>query len=365
MATAARAAPERGFIFRGRTPRKVTRPVGRMPRKVTQTRLTAMAPSPMIHFTKMQGAGNDFVVLDGVSDPALARRDDLPGLARAVCDPASGVRGGIRGAGAGADGLLLIDPPGRSAGPPLGRSVRMTMWNADGSPSNMCGNGVRCVAKYAVEHGLVKLGSDRRISIATGAGVVEVTCLFDRSGRVTGATVDMGRPILELARIPVDPSRVEGKGPIHRFAAAGRTLEASFVSMGNPHAVIWVDDVAAVDLASIGPLIERHAAFPQRMNAHFVEVHSPGEVRMRSWERGCGATGACGSGACAVCVAGVRTGRSGRSLLAHLPGGDLELHWQDESAGGRVLMTGPAEVEFEGAWDSARKAVAADAALRR
>jgi diaminopimelate epimerase len=280
----------------------------------------------MLRFTKMHGAGNDFVCLDGVVEPDLERRDDLDRLARAVCD---------RRAGIGGDGLILISAPDETLELPAGDAVRMRMFNADGSESAMCGNGLRCVAKYAVEHGLVT-GEGGRVLVQTGAGVMEAACR-SAAGGVEPVTVNMGRPILDLAEVPVVSDRLDPG-----------TQAAVFVSMGNPHAVFFVEDVGAVDLAAVGPRLERHAAFPQRMNVHFVEVAGPGEVAVRTWERGSGITGACGSGACAVCVAGVLTGRTARNILAHLPAGDLELVWEEDA--GHVLMTGPAVEVFNGIW---------------
>ncbi len=292
-----------------------------------------------IAFTKMHGAGNDFVCLDGLSAPEVAGREDLGALAEAMCDRRFGI---------GGDGLLLICAA--QAGPdlPAGRSVRMRMFNVDGSESSMCGNGLRCVAKYVIDHGLARTGDDDVLHIQTGAGVIEATCRRE-SGEVASVTVDMGAPILDLETIPVDRSQlVGGTGPVWTVGTGGANYDAVFVSMGNPHAVMHVDDAERIDLAEVGPLLERHPAFPKRINAHFVEVIGPGEVLMRTWERGSGITGACGSGACAVCVAGVLAGVTDRTLLAHLPGGDLQLQWSEPS--GHVHMTGPAVEVFSGRW---------------
>jgi diaminopimelate epimerase len=293
----------------------------------------------MVRFTKMHGAGNDFICLDGVTEPGLGRRGDLGRLAAAVC---------ARRTGIGGDGLILIEAPQPVPGVPAGRAVRMRMFNADGSESDMCGNGVRCVAKLAVDRRLVEPDDECGLWVQTGAGPVRATCRTGPRG-VEAVTVDMGAPVLELADVPVDRRRLDGgAGPAYTLTADGKTREAVFVSMGNPHAVFFVDDLGRIDLARVGPRLERHAAFPQRMNVHFVQVAGPGEVTVRTWERGSGMTAACGSGACAVCVAGVLTGRSGERVLAHLPGGDLELVW-DRTAG-RVLMTGPAVEVFSGDW---------------
>jgi diaminopimelate epimerase len=293
----------------------------------------------MVRFIKMHGAGNDFVCLDAVREPELDRRRDLSRLSEAMCDRRYGV---------GADGLIVIGGPQPTGGGPGGPAVRMRMFNADGSESPMCGNGIRCVAKYAVDHGLVKPAADGALHVETGAGVKRTTCRLGSRG-VEAVTVDMGEPILALADIPVDAGQLAGgAGPAYAVSVEGADREAVFVSMGNPHAVLYVDDVARIDLARLGPTLERHAAFPDRMNVHFVEVAGPDEATIRTWERGSGITGACGSGACAVCVAGVLTGRSAGRLRAHLPGGNLDLAW--EGPGRHVHMTGPAVEVFTGAW---------------
>jgi diaminopimelate epimerase len=289
----------------------------------------------MVRFTKMHGAGNDFVFLDALGEPSLADRGDLPALARAMCDRRKGV---------GADGLIVIAAPRNGSG----AAVRMDMYNTDGSASAMCGNGLRCLVKYVLDRNLVREGAGGALEVETGAGIVAATSRR-RGGAVESVTVDMGRPVLDLARVPVDRARLAGgTGPSYAVAVGAARLDAVFVSMGNPHAAIYVDDVAGCDVAGLGPRLEHHPAFPQRMNVHFVQVAGPGEVIVRHWERGCGMTGACGSGACAVCVAGVLTGRSGRRLLARLPGGDVSLHWEPESE--HVLMTGGAVEVFEGTW---------------
>ena len=275
-----------------------------------------------MRFTKMHGCGNDYVYVDcfreSVPDPA--------GLARAVAD---------RHCGVGSDGLILIAPAAAA-------DVRMRMFNADGSESAMCGNGIRCVAKYAWDHALARANPMR---VQTLAGVKTIQLMIE-NGLVVAATVDMGEPILEPTLIPVNtpgPRAVDVP-----LLVGGQALAITCVSMGNPHAVIYVDDVAGVPLETLGPKVERHAAFPQRVNAHWVQVHSADEVTMRTWERGSGVTQACGTGASAVCVAGVLTGRTARKIITHLPGGDLELEWRQ--ADGRVYMTGPATEVFQGDW---------------
>ena len=276
-----------------------------------------------MRFTKMHGIGNDYVYVDcfaqQVADPA--------GVARAVSD---------RHFGIGSDGLILI-LPSESA------DVRMRMFNADGSEGRMCGNGIRCVAKYAFDHALSKANPMR---VETLAGVKTIDLRVNGNGRVASATVDMGEPILRPPDIPVD---LPGNRVIDQHVTAGDgDYRITCVSMGNPHAVIYVADVAAVELEKIGPRIENLPLFPQRINVHVVQVHADGEVTMRTWERGSGITLACGTGASAVCVAGVLTGRGGRKIVAHLPGGDLELEWRESN--NRLYMTGPASEVFSGNW---------------
>lgn len=280
-----------------------------------------------MRFTKMHGIGNDYVYVNGfvesVADPVT--------IAKKVSD---------RHIGIGGDGLILILPSERA-------DVRMRMFNADGSEAEMCGNGVRCVAKYAFDHGLTK---NNPMRVETGRGVLTLA-LDVAGGKVRQVTVDMGEPILALPEIPVDASGLQKGARSHeyRLPVSDQVLEASFVSMGNPHATIYDRNVRALDLARLGPLVEHHKAFPRRINAHWVQVHSPDEVTMRTWERGSGITMACGTGACAVCVSGVLTDRTARRLLAHLPGGDLRLEWRE--ADNHVYMTGPATEVFSGDWN--------------
>ncbi|MCH8270418.1 MAG: diaminopimelate epimerase [Planctomycetes bacterium] len=286
-----------------------------------------------MRFVKMHGIGNDYVYLDAVTHPEIAARDDLPDLARRMSDRHTGI---------GSDGLILVCRPESSDA-----HVCMRMFNADGSESAMCGNGVRCVAKFAHDRLSVNANPMR---IETGTRVLSIEYEVIE-GRLTTATVDMGEPIFELADVPVDRAglvRVLDDGVHAEFDAAGERFKAVFVSMGNPHAVIFIDDVSGLDLGRIGPQIERHRAFPERINAHFAQIRSRAEATMRTWERGSGITQACGTGACAVCVAGVRTGRLDREVLLHLPGGDLRVRWDELT--NHVFMTGPATDVFEGDW---------------
>ncbi len=287
-------------------------------------------------FTKMHGLGNDYLYVDCVRNPPPR---DPAGLSRTISD---------RHFGVGADGLILICPSERA-------DVRMRMYNADGSEAEMCGNGIRCLAKYCYDHGLTK---NNPMTVETGRGVLTLE-LEVSGGKVRQVRVDMGEPILEADKIPTTlpgprvidvglPYWSAGRDIPDLLVAAGFRLAATCVSMGNPHAVFFGREVARVPLEGVGPLIEVAPMFPRRINVHFVQVHSPEEVTMRTWERGSGVTLACGTGACAVAVAGVLTGRTGRRLTAHLPGGDLQLHWAEE--GGHVFMTGPAVEVFQGEW---------------
>lgn len=276
-------------------------------------------------FVKMHGIGNDYVYIDTFDQPAPP---DLPGLARRMSD---------RHAGVGSDGLILIGPSDRA-------DARMRMFNADGSEGEMCGNGIRCVAKYLFDHDRVRR---ERLTVETGRGVLTLE-LEVRAGVARRVRVDMGTPILRSAEIP---TTLAGDPPIDReLVVGGRRFAVTAVSTGNPHVVTYLDDVESFPVAEWGPRFEHSAAFPRRVNAHFVQVISRDEVRVRTWERGSGITLACGTGACAVCVAGVLTGRTNNRLLARLPGGELELEWQAEGAS--VFMTGPAEEVFTGVWPS-------------
>jgi len=268
-----------------------------------------------MRFTKMHGIGNDYVYVNGFAEKLPSDAVALAALAVRVSD---------RHFGVGSDGLIAILPSQVA-------DVRMRMFNADGGEAEMCGNGVRCVGKYAYDHGLT---GKNPVTVETGRGVLSLALQID-GGKVRQVTVNMSQPILELPKIPVDAKQLDDS-----------LLDATFVSMGNPHAVIYVDDVKKIDLAKLGPLVENHPAFPRRINAHWVQIQSPGEVTMRTWERGSGITLACGTGACAVCIAGVQTARTGRTILAHLPGGDLQLEWRQSD--NNVYMTGPAVEVFSG-----------------
>ena len=278
-------------------------------------------------FLKMHGIGNDFVIV-GPED--AGRELDWPRLARETGD---------RHFGIGHDGLLLVE---RTAPAVAAADFRMRMFNPDGSESEMCGNGIRCFARYLYDAGLTR---DTTMRIETGAGVQRVRLQTDAGGRVQAVEVDMGAPVFAAARIPV----VSELGLVERqpLVVHGRRFEISAVSMGNPHAVAFVDDVEVVPLAEVGPLVEHHPWFPRRVNFEVVSVQSRTELTMRVWERGAGITLACGSGACAVMAVARRQGMVDDRVQMHLPGGDLTLQW--DGSGG-VSMTGPATFVFRGEW---------------
>jgi len=287
-------------------------------------------------FTKMHGIGNDYVYVNGFAE----RVPDPGDVARKVSD---------RHFGIGSDGLIMMLPSEKA-------DVRMRMFNADGSEGEMCGNGVRCVAKYSYDHGLTK---NNPMRVETGRGVLTLDMKTDSANKVEQVTVNMGSPILELDKIPVvqgaagRQALIKKKDDGHTYVLAmeydGWPVEATFISTGNPHVVVFVPDVQKLDLNRIGPPMENYAAFPKRINAHWATVMSRSEVRMRTWERGSGITWACGTGACAVVVAGILTGRLDRKCLVHLPGGDLNIEWRESD--NNIYMTGPATEVFSGEWN--------------
>jgi len=269
----------------------------------------------MIRFTKMHGIGNDFVLIDTLQDAALPA--DLPTFSRKVNDRRFGI---------GGDGLILLE---RGANAPY----RMRMFNPDGSESEMCGNGIRCFGLMLHEHGHLE---ESTVDVETGAGQLTLNMVGERSFRV-----DMGKARLTRGEIgmtgPADEQFIE--------QPVGEGYKGTAVSMGNPHLVIFVDDVSKIELESIGPILEHHALFPKRTNVHFIQVVDRGHLIQRTWERGAGITLACGTGACASAVAAFVTGRAERSVDIKLPGGHLQVEYVED---GRVLMTGPAETVFEG-----------------
>ncbi|HEY4232451.1 MAG TPA: diaminopimelate epimerase [Lacipirellulaceae bacterium] len=281
-----------------------------------------------MRFTKMQGAGNDYVYVDCFAEPVPK---DVSGVARRISDRRFGV---------GGDGLILICPSERA-------DAEMRMFNADGSAAEMCGNGIRCVAKYVYDHGLCR---NEQLRIESG-GEVRSLELRITEGKVEQVRVDMGAPILTPAEIPTTlRSARSPDSPVVDvpFLLGGREFRVTCVSTGNPHCVTFVDAVTDDWVLGIGPKLELDSHFPKRVNCEFVQVLSRSEVRQRTWERGSGETLSCGTGACAVGVAGVLTGRTDRNVVVHLPGGDLAIEWNE--ADDHVYMTGPAVEVFSGEW---------------
>ncbi len=273
----------------------------------------------------MHGCGNDYIyVYTGTEKVA----DEIK--------PELAVRLSDRHKGIGSDGLIFINPA-------EGADFEMEMYNSDGSRGAMCGNGIRCVGKYVYDHGLTDKTS---IDILTGAGVKRLE-LMTENGKATGATVNMGIPILEPKKIPVVIEEHDSSKPVidHPIIAGGMEYRITCVSMGNPHCVIFCDeDVSNLDIAEIGPLFEHHVIFPDRVNTEFVNVHDRGHLKMRVWERGSGETMACGTGATAVLVAASLNDLSDRRAEVSLLGGTLTIDWKED---GNVYMTGPAETVFE------------------
>ena len=280
-------------------------------------------------FTKMHGAGNDYVYIDARGVSA-----DWPELSIAMSD---------RHFGIGSDGLILIMDSNVA-------DARMRMFNADGSEGEMCGNGIRCFAKYAIEREIVA-PKPTGVDVETLAGVRNIVPTYS-GDRITGARVSMGPPILVPAEVPValPGDAAAGPGPVlnHPFEMDGLDLPLSFVSMGNPHAITFIEQpVGEFPLHTVGPKVERHSIFPRRVNFEIVNVEGPGKLTARVWERGSGETMACGTGACAIAVAARLNGLSQDSVDITLPGGTLRIEWDGR---GEVFMEGPAVEVFSGEW---------------
>ena len=283
-------------------------------------------------FTKMHGAGNDYLYIDARDHDDFST--DWSQLSRSMSD---------RHFGVGSDGIILIEDSGIA-------DLKMRMFNADGSESEMCGNGIRCFAKYAIDRGLATSGADG-IEVETLAGIRTVVPIYD-GDRITGARVAMGEPLLEPGAVPVilDPASGYPKGPVTGYPLAVDSLELSlsFVSMGNPHAITFIDQpVGEFPLHTIGPMVEHHSIFPNRVNFETVNITGPGAMTARVWERGSGETMACGTGACAIAVAARLLGIADGRVDITLPGGTLSIDWDGE---GEVYLEGPAEEIFSGEW---------------
>ena len=273
-------------------------------------------------FTKMHGLGNDYVYVDTFEQPV----PDPAAMAIAVSRPHFGV---------GADGLVLI-------GPSTEADYAMRMFNADGSEGEMCGNAVRCIGKYVHDRGLT---AKTRVTLATRGGIKTLELQL-QGGSVEQVTVDLGEPALSPASLPVTLAGAQVLN--HPLSIDGQTHHITCVSMGNPHAVIFVDDPQAVDVHGIGRQIEHHPLFPKRTNVEFVRVRRRDLLEMRVWERGSGETLACGTGAAASLVAAVLNGLADRSAVVQLTGGELHVHW--DARDNHVYQTGPATFVFDGVW---------------
>lgn len=273
-------------------------------------------------FTKMHGCGNDYIYVDGSKEKV--REKDKPELVRRLSD---------RHFGIGGDGVIFINPSEEA-------DFEMEMYNMDGSRAEMCGNGIRCVAKFVYDEGLTDQTS---ISIIS-CGKIKYLDMFLEDGKVSTVRVNMGTPILKAEDIPViaDGDEVIGE----RIEVEERIYEMTCVSMGNPHAVIFMDDVSALPLDKIGPLFENHVRFPKRINTEFVKVLDDEHVEMRVWERGTGETLACGTGACAVTVACILNGLTKEQVTVKLLGGNLQIQWDRKE--NVVYMIGPAATVFKG-----------------
>lgn len=284
-----------------------------------------------LSFTKMHGCGNDYIYVNTyiykVSNPAeVSVRLSRPHF------------------GVGSDGLILIGPPSEG----VDADVRMRIFNADGSEALMCGNGARCVGKYVYERGLFR---STQIRLQTESGIKVLSLRLNEDGEVESVREDMGEPKLGDPALFDTTQLLDGSTPsLQRLEADGRVFTGTFVSVGNPHFVIFLDeDLAQFDICHYGPLLEQHPAFPQRCNVEFVRKTDAGVFRVRVWERGSGVTMACGTGACAVGVAASATGRAPRSAKVLMDGGALQVEWSEED--GHVFLTGPAEFVFEGQVD--------------
>ncbi|MCD4720367.1 MAG: diaminopimelate epimerase [Desulfobacula sp.] len=281
-----------------------------------------------LEFIKMEGLGNDFIILDD-RDGKIEQNENYPALAKRLCS---------RHFGIGADGIILILES-------KDHDIKFRIYNSDGSQAQMCGNGMRCFAKYLYENKMV-LKKTIRVDTKAGTVIPEVVpeVISGNKEQVQSVRVDMGEPVLLCRDIPFE-SRNE-KAIEERLMAGNKEYRITAVSMGNPHAVIFVDDVEKVDIKKIGPSIETHARFPEKTNVEFIEVVNKSELKMKVWERGSGITLACGTGACAALVAAHLTGRASDKAIVHLDGGDLDIYWDKET--NHIFKTGPATLVFEG-----------------
>jgi diaminopimelate epimerase len=279
-----------------------------------------------LKFTKMHGLGNNYIYVN-MFEEKIAEAD-LPDLAVAISNPYTGI---------GSDGMILICPSEKAP-------VKMRIFNNDGSEAKNCGNGLRCVAKYAYDNGIV---NRKEFNIETLGGLVTAKLTLDQEKKVSLVTINMGNPILNPDQIPVKGFTNKEAVVNESVTFNGNDLNMTAVSMGNPHAIFFVEDIEEAPLHSLGPVIEKDPMFPDWVNAEFVEIVSQNEMHFRVWERGSGITQACGTGACAAAVAAILNRKAERNndITVHLAGGDLIINWQ---LNGDVLMTGPAEVICSG-----------------
>ena len=275
-------------------------------------------------FTKMQGAGNDYVYINGFTEKI--EQEEKPEWVRKVSD---------RHFGIGSDGAIFINPSDVA-------DFEMEMYNADGTRSEMCGNGIRCVGKYVYDKGL----TDKTQFTVVSAGKIKVLDLTVENGKATFIKVNMGEPILEAKQVPVVSDNEEVIDEPIYISEVDATYNMTCVSMGNPHAVVFMNDVENLAIEKIGPYFENHVRFPNRTNTEFVKVIDRNNVQMRVWERGTGETLACGTGCCATAVACILNGHTDEEVTVHVLGGKIKIFWDRES--NLIYMTGPAETVFEG-----------------
>ncbi len=278
-------------------------------------------------FTKMQGCGNDYIYINGATEKIA--QTDKPDFVRKISD---------RHFGVGGDGAIFINPSDEA-------DFEMEMYNADGSRAEMCGNGIRCVAKYVYDKGM----TDKTDISVISCGKIKYLKLFIKDGKVDTVRVNMGAPELKPENIPVIADAGKDNLISEPIAVRGKEYKMTCVSMGNPHAVVFMDDVENLEIEQIGPYFENHERFPNRTNTEFVQIIDRKNVRMRVWERGTGETLACGTGCCATVVACILNGLTDEAVTVKLLGGELKIEWDREN--NLVYMTGPAVTAFEGEYD--------------
>lgn len=277
-----------------------------------------------LEFVKMEGIGNDFIILNDLNR-TIESVKPYPDLAKQLCS---------RHFGIGADGILLILPSDD-------HDFKLRIFNSDGSSAQMCGNGIRCVARYVFETGII---TKQTMQVDTLAGTVVPEVIIGEDGQVVSVQVDMGEPVLTCKQIPFICDKVQAVE--ETLSVGDRTYSVTTVSMGNPHAVVFVDDIHSVDVKQVGQAIENHDRFPEKTNVEFIQVAADDELIMKVWERGAGITLACGTGACASLVAACLTGRVKEKAVIHLDGGDLDIFWNKKR--NHLFMQGPATFVFKG-----------------